>query len=120
MTNQEIFNKVTAHLLKQGAKALADGGGCRYRATDGKMCAIGALIKEEHYHKDLESHNIFDYGVQTALRYSGISAGEDRLPFLGRLQAVHDYREPHEWGHALRGIADRFNLAFPESTKEQA
>jgi hypothetical protein len=53
MNNQEIFDYVVAHFIKQGHRAIVTGSGvdvshdCLYRAPNGDMCAIGCLIKVE-------------------------------------------------------------------------
>lgn len=59
MTDREIFDKVRAHLLNQGVKALTpnlpSGRICRYRTPDGLMCAVGCLIPETFYDPMIET-----------------------------------------------------------------
>lgn len=43
-TDQEIVNKVTSYLFKQGRKSVDKNGNCLYRSPDGRMCAIGCLL----------------------------------------------------------------------------
>ena len=59
MNLQEIFDKVTEHLYKQGGPA-KEQSSCQYLASGGKKCAVGCLIKSEFYDESLESHLIDD------------------------------------------------------------
>lgn len=56
MTNQEIFDKVADHLIKQGRKSIRENTSryCMYRGADGTMCAVGCLIPDELYSADME------------------------------------------------------------------
>ena len=51
MDRQKTLNIVVNHLRAQGGKAVKpnQGARCVYRAPDGKKCAVGALIPDEHY-----------------------------------------------------------------------
>ncbi len=42
MNNQEAFDKMAAHLLKQGVKSTTNGVNCRYRGANGP-CAPSAV-----------------------------------------------------------------------------
>lgn len=133
MTEQEIFNKVAAHLLTQKRPAkTADG--CRYRSRDGLKCAVGALITDEAYSADIEDRPCTSYVVLDAIRRSGIAIGNDEdtiygdggtVALLRRLQVVHDSFEPHEWALQLKTEAKRFLLdssivdTFPAILREQ-
>ena len=57
MTNQQIFNKVAKHLLKQGRRA-RDGNGCAYRGENGTKCAVGCLIPDALYDDRLEGSSV--------------------------------------------------------------
>ena len=64
MTNQEIFDKVSAHLLAQNAKSLAfidsyQGQACAYRGAEGRMCAAGCLIPDNRYYSGMEGKTVF-------------------------------------------------------------
>ncbi len=61
MTKQEIFDKVKAHLLAQGKRAVNGDGNCMYRGMDGTKCAVGCLIPDELYTPLLENHSA--YGI---------------------------------------------------------
>ena len=52
-SQQEIFDIVVDHLYKQGRPSMIDGT-CSYISEDGCMCAVGVLIPDEVYDKDME------------------------------------------------------------------
>ena len=58
LTNQEAFAKVLAHIRAQGYEPAvvvhSPHKACRYRAPDGKKCAVGALLPDELYEEDFE------------------------------------------------------------------
>jgi len=65
-TQQEIFDTVATHLLKQNDKSLDSYGECRYRAEDGNMCAVGCLIDTKHYTSGFEGYLADDNRVAIA------------------------------------------------------
>ena len=66
MTQQQIFDKVATHLLTQGAKSMM-GDTCRYRGSNGAKCAVGCLIKDDHYDPILELRSSRSELVKEAL-----------------------------------------------------
>lgn len=115
MTQQEIFDKVSSHLLTQNAKS-EDDGACLYRSPTGLKCAIGALIPDGLYDPVIENvpiDNIYiepgTKTLQNILREIGCDAN---LDFLTDLQAIHDDFNPHEWEERLKILADEYELIF--------
>lgn len=110
--NQEVFDRVRAHLLAQGKKSLIieDDGrrSCRYRGPDGLKCAIGCLIHDEAYTPDLEDRHVRRLRVMRALEESGVMCTD--LCLLSDLQSVHDGIAPSEWAGALAEVGKRFGL----------
>lgn len=90
-TEQEIFNHVVDHLWSQGRPAKDARGNCLYRLGNLK-CAVGALIPDEIYTKDME-----DISVDVLASWD--SEGKIKLPpeipaytaLLLDLQLAHDY-----------------------------
>lgn len=107
LTQREVFDKVKAHLLQQGCQAVkyieSQKEICRYRAPDGKMCAIGCLIKDEYYSEDLEGHAVTHHLVEQALQDSGINVwdGSSMTLMLLDLQVMHDIDRPDVWPEQL-------------------
>lgn len=111
MTRQEIYDKVKAHLLAQGRRALQPGSksACVYRAPNGDKCAAGMLIADEHYSPDLEgSSAYYNNSVNDALRKSGVP--EEWLSFVAELQTIHDAYSPEEWREELENLARKEGL----------
>lgn len=112
ISNQEIYNKVKAHLLNQMKKAatyLEDGSldQCLYRGPNDTKCAIGCLIPDDDYYVGLEERPADHPRVLGLLAKQGIT-GEAR--FLSLLQYVHDMCEVEKWERELRRVAIDFGL----------
>lgn len=113
LTQREVFDKVKAHLLQQGCRSVKYIDSlreiCRYRAPDGKMCAIGCLIKDEYYSEDLEGHATTHHLVEQALQDSGINVEDGREGMsmkimLLDLQVIHDMYRPDNWAEQLDSL----------------
>lgn len=115
MTNQEIFDKVSTHLLTQGAKSMLDDPTkpmtCAYRGTEGRRCAVGVLISDEVYYTEIEGDAVTYDGVKAMLRASGVSSVNGRrLDLLSDLQQIHDTCPPLSWGDELLLTARKYRL----------
>lgn len=109
MTRQEIFTKVSTHLLTQGVRATGPRG-CSYRGDNGTKCAVGCLISDEHYTKGLEGGSVDSLVVQEALANSGIDLDSESRSLLSSLQRLHDNCGPLTWADGLARIAAGFGL----------
>ena len=109
MTDQEIFNKVAAHLLRQGKRAV-ERGKCVYRTSEGLSCAVGCLIAPEAYSALLEEQGAASSDVRAALRASGIEPTYLTMGLLLTLQDLHDKIKPHLWPAELNLIAKGHDL----------
>lgn len=106
MTHREAFDKAKAHLLAQNAKAeipnpRPDYGPstvCAYRTSDGKKCAIGALIPNEEYKPEFESKSV----VAIINEWDPPCLQGLKMDFLESLQSVHDFWGPNYWETRLR------------------
>jgi len=124
-TLQELFDKTALHMLTQGEPAV-ENGECRYR-YNGLMCAVGCLIKVEHYDTSLEGDGVTRAHVLQALLDSEVVTREDcyntdsdmaeesmppRIRLLNALQRCHDSNTvmADKWGEKLIEIAKNFNL----------
>jgi len=106
MTNQEIFDKVSKHLLEQGEKA-AISGHCMYRMPGGKKCAAGCLIPDELYDPIIEGNGVgFGTEVDRVLRKAGFRVLQ--FPLISKLQDIHDCTSsPSEWRAELERLAKK-------------
>lgn len=102
-TKQETFDYVVQHLYKQGKPAI-EGDHCRYRTSDGLMCAAGCLIHDNVYQRDFEKKP-----VQTLILegYEVPKEFHEYYHMLTALQRIHD-----NWG-SEDGVA-YLNKYLPE------
>lgn len=105
---QEIFDKVSEHLLKQSRRSMNERGCCLYRGLDNTMCAIGCLIPDEYYNSKLESNSI-EYNCSND-EFIGKLFETTKLSFLTSLQVVHDFSDIEDWKEELNSVAEEFNL----------
>lgn len=124
VTEQTVFNRVVKHLRKQGRKSKAwyydfDGDkktlACAYRGKDGLKCAIGCLIPNKTYQKDMEGA-----GPITALTKAGVYGKYKKLGdcLLFELQLIHDDWHPVAWEKAFRELAIRYELKYAPPVKK--
>lgn len=82
MDAQEIFDTVCEHLAKQGRRAINADDGCKYRINDGRMCAVGCLLRDSEYYQDMEGRNVRAIALPPRLA--------EHLNLLIDLQRAHD------------------------------
>ena len=114
MTLQEIFNKVATHLLTQKVKSFGSDAGCLYRGPNGTSCAVGCLIKEEHYDPEIEGEAAVAIPVRLALSASGIPTTDETLSLLSELQLLHDESQPEAWPTDLAELAQELGLEYTQ------
>ena len=114
---QDIYNRVKAHLLKQGQRASIAGEGCMYRLVleDGTVlkCAIGGLIPDDKYDPKWEGKAAWGLISKQSFRDATGFYTEDGgagTGFAKQLQEIHDEWTPDHWEEQLRDLAHRFNL----------
>ncbi len=112
MTKQEIFNKVVRGLAKQEFRRSRIGNYCAYRSRDGRKCAAGHLMNDEHYRHEFNQEVVDSHGPREALKKSGVS--EKQLDFVSSLQDAHDDNEtPDAMKSALVRAARYYKLKLP-------
>ncbi len=133
---QELFDKVSKHLLTQGERAVTASSGaglvCCYRTEDGLMCAVGCLIDDKYYHPEFEGVGLYDddaltaaegspderpFMVRSALEASlGYIPNAEEIRLLQDLQSIHDVESNwiYDGGMAVRlqHFATYRNLIF--------
>lgn len=113
LTKQEVFDKVVAHLRKQGCKSI-DADGCLYRGPDGTMCAAGCLIDDEDYHPFMEGYPIIlnletcETGGRAA---EAVFQNTEHLDLVLDLQDIHDYRMVEQWEKGFAEVAWKHGTA---------
>lgn len=121
-SNQEVFNTVAEHLLRQGAKSGVPSSfcgmnrfSCRYRAPDGKRCAIGICVPDDVYSENWENTTIRTVAKDDPLRYAKVFGTEVSSDLLEQLQECHDEFAVEAWPTRLRTLARYYNLQLPPS-----
>lgn len=97
---QPVFDRILAHLRKQGHAATTLGS-CVYRATNGDKCAVGCLIPEHLYHPGMEgkgSHLLMSTSPELVKHLNdefGLDADQssDLGTLLAKWQGFHDQWE---------------------------
>lgn len=88
-TNQEAFDAVCTHLFAMTKRAITNTGFCSYRTSDGRRCAIGALISDA----EAEKAYITPFtggGVGSLISDGKMYPGKIDVLLLADLQRVHD------------------------------
>lgn len=117
----EISETIRDHLIKQNAQAY-ENGDCLYKTPSGKMCAVGCLIKPEHYLEKFEGKGIDELAVQSAVEESvGFKFDRDGFNMLSNWQNYHDgeyaYYTSGEsyWGRFARSPAKFHEILIASS-----
>lgn len=109
-TQQEVVNFVFEKLAEQGRCATEPGTtSCRFRDSVGGKCAIGHLILDEEYRKEMEAGGVSR--VAGVLGLPPLAAPVYAL--LQRLQAAHDRTASHVfYGESFRTALGRYFLSL--------
>ena len=123
LTEQQIFNRVTKHLLKQNKRSSRKLPAvttsrhlvCQYRGPNGTMCAVGCLIPDRLYTENLDASgmDVTFTEVKRVLVKAGVMGNIDstlRVDFLRSLQLIHDDGKPYKWPKKLRDFAKKHGL----------
>lgn len=136
MTLQEIYNKIKQHLLSQNERSIAsvpsihddeENDVCAYRSGNGNLkCAVGALITDDAYSKELEDKPWYNPVVAKALVESGVEVeayskssngsftdwlnADPTRKLLDTAQSIHDIEEVELWQGELEFLATELGL----------
>jgi hypothetical protein len=111
MSMNQIFKKVSKHLLKQNKKSLRMGHEmCQYRTPAGLSCAVGCLMTDAMYSPEFEGKGL-TAGLQKALTpVLGVKHKKRllKITLLRRLQSIHDNNDPAKWPRLLGALKQEF------------
>lgn len=120
-TEQEIFDHVWHFMKKQGRQSVSNDDICLYRGPDGTKCAVGCLLEDDEYDKEMNH--------QTVRSLLLLGKFPKRLTpfkdFLIDIQSAHDRASVDFWGEssvdfwgefseAARAVARKYGLTVPE------
>ena len=114
MKEEKVFRKAIKGLLKQGVQStnLASTPNriiCEYRTVSGLKCAVGMLIKDDEYLKEMEYKSIWDL-IESNLFPKRLAPHKD---LLSQMQIIHD-------AYDKRSTPDAFNIFCARRYKELA
>lgn len=107
MNKQETFNTVINGLLKQGKQSKV-GETCRYHSPDGLKCAVGMLIPNHLYKKEMEGCRV----AVLMLKFPELRALGHDEELLRDLQIVHDLHRPDRWMEQFYSVARDHGLTY--------
>lgn len=118
-TEQQVFDQVKNHLLKQNVRSTGIQG-CAYRGgwdSQKLMCAAGCLISDEEYAE--RGSFIMDGSNDTSWENH---VRRDRVPkehfdLIKSLQVIHDSYEVEEWPAQLKELATYHGLVYEGVTE---
>lgn len=111
MTKQEIFDKVSNHLLTQKEQARGHGDCVYWDRDHGLKCAIGCLIPEDKYMEEIEGHGVSE--LKNFLEEAcGINTHDtDVIALLVDLQHTHDaFDDVEQWKEELEKLKETHDL----------
>jgi hypothetical protein len=111
---QQAYEKIRDHLIAQGRPAIAKSpasvnSACFYRHQEGDTvlkCAVGCLIDDDAYDRDIEDNSVEDERVIAALVESGLSLSERGIGFLVEAQMAHDRWDKSDLPWVLKRLDD--------------
>jgi hypothetical protein len=98
VNDRQAFDLIKSHLLKQNKRSVRENGRCCYRGPGDLKCAIGCLIPDALYEKDMDENASTSIGTLLSSRLSikehfkGVNHD-----LLTRLQMCHDNIAPEDW-----------------------
>lgn len=109
---QELFDRSVKGLINQKFVRSADGSGhCMYRGPNGTKCAIGHLIEDSEYVKEMEGKSFYALIIRYGDSIKAMENLSDNEKYLlYDLQTVHDCFVPLDWMGEWGRIAPRYNL----------
>ena len=116
LSPQEIFNKISNHLMKQKvASKKDDGSRCLYHGPNGLKCSVGALIPAAVYHPSIEGEHWSDFpkDIRDAMRINK----ERDMNLLDDMISIHDNFPPKDWKKELKECAKSNELSIPACLK---
>lgn len=117
-SNQEVFNTVAEHLIRQRRRSMIRAGRsnqetCAYRGEDGLRCAIGACVPDDVQFP--EGRPISVVMLNWIEHYRLVFGPGVSIDLLKGLQDIHDQFGVDEWPLALKRIAAHYGLQLPPS-----
>lgn len=120
-TNQSVFTNSVRYLLRQGVPSIEESSGqCKYRSDDGCRCAIGAILPDHLYRRDMEGQRV-SLILQERRATNKYFLDVDRV-LLSDMQTAHDKAAIENrredwlpwWKIKIATVAAVWELTLPE------
>lgn len=118
-TIQEVFDQISIHLLTQNEQSFIlntdcdhEFKVCAYRGRNELKCAVGCIISDDEYNKDMEGASWFAISKS----YAVLVDSEISL-MIGVLQKIHDRDAPIYWKECLINTAIAYGLDYSHLNK---
>lgn len=98
MTKQQYFDLLVS-TSERGLFPAVGNFGCAYRTGTGRRCAVGLLIPDDQYRRNMEGFDAFNLFRTSPELQQFIPEGMTAMD-LDRVQACHDRRSGDDWNHA--------------------
>lgn len=115
VSNQDVFEYIVDHLVKQNERSMNDARFCCYRYHDRLKCAAGCLISDEEYSFDMEG-KLWDELISLG------TVEPDHANLIGQLQIIHDTIYPKKgWLKEVRLLGEKelLDVDFMENLDEE-
>jgi hypothetical protein len=120
LTDQEMFDTVARHLLKQREISEMCDGTCAYRGPNGLKCAVGCLIPDKDYEGRYEGIALYGEGSvklekqadESDLFQYIVTEISDNFNLVAALQELHDSERVNAWPNCLRALASDWDLSY--------
>lgn len=108
-TPKDIIDYVEKFLLKQGARSvhLKGYGGCAYRGTKGRKCAVGCLIPPSMYSKKMEDKSVWAIQEMDTVSPKFRKFLQKNSLLLIELQCIHDGAYVCTWKERFKTLRER-------------
>lgn len=103
MSYKRLYTTVKAHLLKQNKRASNGYGTCYYKKDDLK-CAVGCLIPDNLYTKELEGKP-----VTVLAQISRVKLSLAKQDMLKEFQIIHDWHNVADWGELIDKVYAKYS-----------
>jgi len=122
-TAQQLFEISVNHLRQQKQKSFValfsnelgvTQYDCRYISPDGHHCAIGILIPDTEYKKEMEGKLVSDLINDNFLSVERSAEFYKHKRLLNALQDIHDRKPISEWEKQWRMLAADLHLKYPK------
>ena len=124
MEAQDIFDRVSQHLLSQGVRSTDEEElDNMYRGSDGTRCAAGVLIPDDEFDPAMEgmpwplagsAEDLTDAEESIRQAHNRLISIAERVghhSFVKSLQLIHDVDEPSRWQASLTILATKEGLS---------